>query len=208
MPFFNETFNGYPKGSVPKYFSDMEGAFEVAPCTRAPQPNAATNKAGQGKCLRQVITQQPITWAKVPSPITLVGDASWRDYQVSADVLVEKTGTASLAGRIENELDQRNKPHLNLWTGYYLRLADDGNWRIEAVAPTGTVTVLASGSLPGVRAGDWHKLALRFTGDHITGSVDGQVVAEVVDTTHAAGQVGFMMDSYVNAQVDNFAVTK
>lgn len=71
------------------------------------------------------------------------------------------------------------------------------------IAPNGTTTLPASGSLPGVRAGDRRRPALRFTSDHITGSVGGQVVAEVVPTIHAACPAGSMIDSFVKARVGN-----
>ena len=199
---YHESFEGYKPGATPRYFSDMEGAFQVAHCAQAP-----------GKCLRQEITQQPITWNRVPSPVTLVGDARWTDYEVSTKALLEQPGTVSLVGRIQGELDSRYKPHLNLWTGYHLNASDTGDWSLQVVQTdstgrNGLTRTLAEGTVAPLGINHWHRLALRFQGDQIDALIDGVHVSDVTDTTFGAGQIGLTLSSYSNAQFDDVQVAQ
>jgi O-glycosyl hydrolase len=194
---YTETFDGYRVGSTPRYFSDMEGAFQVEPCVARP-----------GTCLEQVITTEPIKWARVPSPVTLVGDTGWTNYTVSTKTLLEQPGTVSLLGRVVNELSSTKAPHLNIWMGYYLNVTDTGDWSVTVVNADGTTTTLANGSVPALGTGTWHTLALRFHGDQITPLIDGTPVGSVTDSTYGSGQAGLMLGSYSNAQFDDFSITR
>lgn len=182
----------------------MEGAFQVAPCSAAPQ--AAPGSGGTGGCLQQAITTQPIRWSKVPSPLTLVGDSQWTDYTVSAKVMIHQSGTASLLGRVVNQLNSVGPDHSNVWEGYHLKLSDTGSWALEAVMPDKTKRTLDQGDLPTAGADTWHRLALDFSGERITATVDGTPVAEVTDTTYDHGQAGLGLDSYQSSQFDDVAV--
>ncbi|MGH3167176.1 MAG: hypothetical protein ACRDN0_14965 [Trebonia sp.] len=194
---YTENFNGYPVGSTPRYFSDMEGAFQVEPC------------AGRGgKCLEQVITTEPIKWARVPSPVTLVGDTGWTDYTVATRALLQQPGTVSLLGRVVNELSSTKAPHLNIWMGYYLNVTDTGDWSVTVVNADGTTTTLGQGTVAALGTGKWHTLALRFQGDQITPVIDGTSVGAVTDSTYGNGQAGLMLGAYSNAQFDDFSVTR
>ncbi|WP_328541913.1 galactosylceramidase [Streptomyces sp. NBC_00371] len=201
---YHDTFDGYRDGATPRYLSDMEGAFQVAPCSAAPQ--AAPGSAGTGGCLQQAITTQPIRWSKVPSPLTLVGDSQWTDYTVSAKVMIHQSGTASLLGRVVNQLNSVGPDHSNVWEGYHLKLSDTGSWALEAVMPDKTKRTLDQGDLPTAGADTWHRLALDFSGERITATVDGTPVAEVTDTTYDHGQAGLGLDSYQSSQFDDVAV--
>lgn len=204
---FTDSFNGYPDGSTPRYFSDMEGAFQVAPCARA----ADGTGLHAGKCLEQVITQEPIKWARVPSPLTLVGDAAWTDYQVSTKVLLQQPGTVSLLGRVTGETSATEKPHVNIWMAYYLNVSDAGAWSLQVVqddAATRSIVTrnIAQGTVAALGTNEWHRLGLRFNGDTITAVIDGASVATVTDSTYDHGQVGLMVGSYTKAQFDDFTV--
>jgi hypothetical protein len=194
---YAENFNGYRPGRTPRYFSDMEGAFQVEPCV-----------ARGGKCLEQVITTEPIKWARVPSPVTLTGDTGWTDYTVTTKALLTQPGTVSLLGRVVNELSSTKAPHLNIWMGYYLNVTDTGNWTVTVVKADGTTTTLAQGSVAALGTVTWHTLALRFSGDQITPVIDGTPVASVTDSTYGNGQTGLMLGSYRRAQFDDFSVTR
>ena len=78
---FKDDFESYTPGSTPKYFSDQAGTFEVFRRTD-----------GNGQDLRQVSPQIGIRWTSEWQPYTLIGDAAWSDYDVSADVLIETNG--------------------------------------------------------------------------------------------------------------------
>src|SRR6185312_2651952 len=87
---FKDGFENYNPGSTPRYFSDQAGTFEVV-----------TRADGKGQCLRQVSPQTGLRWASEWQPYTLIGDASWANYDVSADVLIETNGgLAFVQGRV------------------------------------------------------------------------------------------------------------
>ncbi|MGH9059388.1 MAG: galactosylceramidase, partial [Acidimicrobiales bacterium] len=48
---YSDSFNAYPKGKEAKYFADMQGSYEVQPCT-----------GRAGSCLRQMAPIRPIIW--------------------------------------------------------------------------------------------------------------------------------------------------
>ena len=204
MGYGSDSFDGHPLGVSPTYQSDMEGAFETARC-----------EGRGGKCLRQVITQTPLTWMRTPYPITLYGDITWRDYTFSTDVLLEDKASVAVAARITNEYNSTWKPSLNIWNGYWFWIDDAGNWKLE-LRPTqlrppaqNPTVVLASGTLPaGFGTDRWHKVDLDVDGAVITAKVDGRTVTSVTDASIPNGQVGMAVDSYTNVQFDNFKVKR
>ncbi|GHE68462.1 galactosylceramidase [Streptomyces spiralis] len=201
---YRDGFDSYPTAATPRYVSDMEGAFQVAPCSTAPQ--AASGSGGTGGCLRQAITTQPTKWSRVASPLTLSGDSQWTDYTVSAKVMIDHSGTGSLLGRVVNQLNNAGPARVNVWEGYYLKLSDSGTWALEVIAPDKTTRVLANGTLPSAAADTWHRLTLGFSGDTITARVDGTEVAHVTDSTYGHGQVGLGLDSYTTSRFDDLEV--
>src|SRR5207302_2503370 len=95
---YTDGFDAAATGTLPRYFTDMNGAFEAAPC--------GAGRAGQ--CVRQMSANTPIRWTNEAyfAPYSLIGDTSWVNYTVSSDVLLEQTGTAEIIGRAR--LQNRN----------------------------------------------------------------------------------------------------
>ncbi|HEY1788953.1 MAG TPA: hypothetical protein VGJ73_12390, partial [Verrucomicrobiae bacterium] len=124
---FKDNFETYAPGATPKYFSDQAGTFEVA-----------TRADGQGQSLRQVSSQAGLRWTSEWQPYSLIGDASWADYDVSADVLVEaNSGQAFIMGRVGNVPGFSNP----LPSGYWLALNNaTSQWQLYA-----STNLLASG---------------------------------------------------------------
>ncbi|WP_305783245.1 galactosylceramidase [Symbioplanes lichenis] len=169
-----------------RYLSDMEGAFE----------------ADRGcRCLRQVITTEPIKWSRVAAPLTLLGDHRWTDYTVS--VRSRTTGTATLLGRVVNQLNNVGPGKVNTWQGYHLSLSAAGEWSLTVLDPDKSTRVLATGSVP-ARAD--HRLQLGFAGSTITARIDGARVARVTDATYGRGQVGLGLGSYAPARFDDLTI--
>jgi len=182
---YNEDFESYPVNETPKYFSDQSGGFEIAERT-----------VGEGKCLRQVITQKGIEWTTNPYPETFIGSNNWTDYEVCSDAYVENSGFVTIFGRLGNKRSWvAAQPN-----GYWLKLDDKGNWQLNADSET-----LACGSVP-FSAETWHNLKLRFSGTHIMALIDGLLVANARDITYSCGMAG-VGAGWNNAQFDNFIVT-
>lgn len=179
---------------APKFLADQDGAFEIRPCQEK-----------SGKCLEQVITEKPIPWGPLPNPWTLAGNANWSDYQVSVNVLLESSEEANVMGRIDSaDVFADSKM---LWpSGYVLHLKRDGEWQILSAAYKKPVSVVASGTVPGLKSG-WHTMQLGFRGKEVTAHLDGHLLAAKQDPSHAHGMMG-IGTGWGAAQFDNLSIAK
>ena len=185
FPFpYADDFAG-PAGRPGRYFSDMVGTFETAPCYGG----------RTGSCLRQTTPQQPIAW-KVTArrTLTILGDLKWTDYRFSSDVLLEKPGAVDILARL-NGMSGRDVPN-----AYVLRLSDTGAWSLLRSATNNKETVLASGTVTAPGVGKWIPVALVCHGDSITAEIDGKAVATATDATCKAGMIGLGTVDYLTAQ--------
>jgi O-glycosyl hydrolase len=211
---YRDSFDSYATGSTPRYISDLDGAFEVAPCA-----------GRRGRCLRQVISEQPVWWnGWLKRPVTVVGDLkSWRDYNARVDVRLEQDGWSELMGRVDGQWG-------DAVSGIHLRVSSTGEWRLydenlrgqdsDLCVPSnpscaGIASLrqhpvqrqtLASGRAP-VTARTWHRLGLGFSGSRVTASLDGRRIAQVDTPVHASGQVGLGVSPWQQAQFDDLSVT-
>jgi O-glycosyl hydrolase len=211
---YRDGFDSYATGSVPRYVSDLDGAFEVAPCSGRP-----------GRCLRQAIGEQPVWWnGWLKRPVTVVGDLkSWRDYDASVAVRLDGDGWAELLGRVDGQFG-------DAVSGIHLRVSSTGDWRLydenlrgqdsDLCVPSDpacagvTATrarpvqrrTLASGRAA-VGARTWHRIGLGFSGDRVTASLDGRTIARVAGSVHASGQVGLGVSPWRHTEFDDLSVT-
>ncbi len=193
FPFpYTETFETTPLGGSPRYFADQDGAFEGHPCSGRP-----------GRCLRQVITRKLIPWGPLPDPYTYLGSEHWRDYRVSADVLLQGAGDVTLLGRID-DADVFKDPKARFPSCYVLILNSDGQWELDSTKYKSPTAQLVSGKIASAR-GKWHHLELNFHGSQITASMDGHVVARLTDSSHRHGMAG-VGSGWNVAEFDKFAV--
>ena len=208
FPFpYYETFDEYtvPKqtGYLPRYLADIGGVFEIVE-----RPDKT------GRCLRQVTAQRPQCWAPEWIPYTVLGDANWTDYEVSADVLLADGGWAGVMGHlVEVGNGYGTEPR-----GYYLKLSADGRCalvaingkdgaeelgdkehqeRLRAEAAAGKTTdrgekQMGGGALAHFSPQQWHNVKLRFAGHTITGFVDGVQVVATTNTLFGHGMAGLV----------------
>jgi galactosylceramidase len=206
FPFpYYETFESYASpekyGFLPRYTADIAGAFELA---RRPD--------GKGQCLRQVVPVPTISWAPDWQPYTILGDASWADYEVSAHVWLNPGDTAGVMGRINHV----GTGYGFIPKGYYFELNDQGQCRLVAIRgkknpkamvgdaeqqrliaagkfdAEGGELVLGTITVPKVASKQWQKLTLRFEGAAITGLVDGKVVLTANNWLYDKGMAGLL----------------
>lgn len=190
---YTENFEHTALRHSPKYLSDQNGAFEVMACAGRP-----------GRCLEQVITARPILWSGNWDPHSVLGDADWTDYQVSADVRLDGPGKVALLGRIDKTSYSWKGAE---WPGAYTFVVDqDGRWLIENSGGEGAGTRLASGSAA-FPAGRWHRLALRFKGANIDAYIDGAVVGRAKDGKRRAGLAAIGC-GWHQAQFDNLRIER
>ncbi|MHA6761430.1 ricin-type beta-trefoil lectin domain protein [Streptacidiphilus sp. PAMC 29251] len=188
---YSDTFENTASGAEAAYFSDMQGAFEAQPCS-----------GRSGQCLQQMAPVKPIEWQDDSDAFSLMGDTTWSDYTVQSDVNLRQAGTVELLGRA----GPQNRPQSHQ-AAYELRVSDTGAWSIVRSSTAGTLTTLASGTRTALGTNAWHTLALGFSGDRITATVDGSALGAVNDSTYPAGQVGVGVVGYQTDQFDNLSVT-
>jgi galactosylceramidase len=185
FPFpYYETFDEYasPKqyGYLPHYTADISSIFEIA--------DRPDNK---GKCLRQVVASLPQSWAPEWMPYTILGDDSWQDYEVSADIYLDNGGAAGVMGRITNV----GTGYGCVPKGYYFNVGADGTCSLFISTQKKNEDAgdkLAAGTIPDFSAEKWHHLKLQFSGDTITGFVDGIKVLSAKDSVYTKGMAGLM----------------
>lgn len=189
---YADGFDGVKTDGEARYLSDMQGSFEARPC--------ADGRTGQ--CVQQVAPVKPIEWQDDSDAFSLIGDPTWSNYTVTADVDLRQAGTAELIGRANTQA--RPQSHQNL---YEFRVADTGAWSIVKSYSSGTTTTLAGGTTTALGTGTWHKLGLTFQDAQITATVDGHAAGSVTDGSFPAGQVGIGVAGYQTDQFDNLSVT-
>ncbi|MGW2255613.1 ricin-type beta-trefoil lectin domain protein [Kitasatospora sp. NPDC001660] len=178
----------------PKYFTDMNGAFQTVPC----------GGGRTGTCLRQMAPASPIRWTdeRYNAPYTMMGDGSWSNYTVTADTLFEQSGTVEILGRINQQ--GRNNNGLN---AYHLRVSDSGAWSIDKSDTSWNFTTLASGTTTAPGTGSWHTVALSMQNTTLTASIDGVAVGSATDGSFTNGQAGLGVTGYQTDQFDDFSLT-
>ncbi len=196
---YQENFDSYATGTLARYFSDINGAFETA----------AAGGGRTGNAYRQVITTAPIAWVKSFSPTTIVGDPNWAHYEVSVDILLEQAGWVELLGCANSSSIFTSSPSM---AAYHFQISDTGAWTLYRVDAYSNQTQLASGQ--NLQAGVptplgfniWHTLTLSFAYGVVQASLDSDVVATVYDAVYPGGQAGLSVSEWINAQFDNFVV--
>ncbi|MGW7449758.1 ricin-type beta-trefoil lectin domain protein [Kitasatospora sp. NPDC054795] len=178
----------------PKYFTDMNGAFQTVAC----------GGGRTGTCLRQMAPTSPIRWTdeRHNAPYTIMGDGSWSNYTVTADTMFEQSGTVELLGRANQQ--GRNNNGLN---AYHLRVSDTGAWSIDKSDTSWNFTTLASGTTAALGTGRWHTVALTLDNETLTASIDGAAVGSATDASFTNGRAGLGVTGYQTDQFDNFALT-
>ncbi len=190
---YSDTFASDTVGQQPRYLSQMQGAFEVEPCTGG----------RSGNCLQQQSATTPIEWDNGANPYTIGGNLSWADYTVSADALMEQAGAVQLLGRV-GTMEAFSPADIN---DYYLQLSNTGAWSIVRNSTSGTLTTLASGTVSAPGLNTWQQLSMTFNGNSISAAINGTTVAAVTNSSYASGMIGLGTDGYQTDQFSDLSVT-
>jgi hypothetical protein len=190
---YSDTFASDTAGQQPPYLSQMQGAFEVEPCTGG----------RSGNCLQQQAATTPIEWDDGANPYTIGGNLSWADYTVSADALMEQAGAVQLLGRV-GTMEAFDPAAIN---DYYLQLSNTGAWSVIRNSTSGTLTTLASGTVSAPGLDTWQQLSMTVDGDSISAAINGTTVATVTDSSYASGMIGLGTDGYQTDQFSDLSVS-
>lgn len=207
FPFpYREDFESYAEparhGHLPRYTADIAGAFELV---------ASPDR--KGRCIRQVVPKPTISWAPDWQPYTILGDAAWTDYEVSADLWLNPGDSAAVMGRVNHvgtgygfipkgysvQLDADGRCSLVVIRGKPNKKTPVGDAEQQALIATskddgeGGEKELGQTHLAEVGPGRWHNLKLRFEGTTITALVDGKPVLTGTDELYAHGMAGLLV---------------
>jgi galactosylceramidase len=189
FPFpYSDGFDSSPAGSLPRYFSDQKGTFEIAAVP------------GRGNAIKQIVTKPGYVWVymkNAPKPYSVIGDPDWTDYAVTADVFIE-AGDVEIGGRYDAAKPDETVDKNML--SYRLILDKAGAWKLMH-----RNAVLASGSLASFDSARWHNLKLAFSGDRISATIDGKSLASVSDATARRG-LAFIASTYNQNLFDNLKI--
>ena len=177
---FDHYGDGRAFGYLPAYTADICGVFEIAD---RPDHN--------GHCLKQVVSQKAQSWAPEWMPYTIIGDANWKDYDVTASIYLDNGGWAGVMGRVNNTG--------NGWdgnpNGYYARLYPDGGCALYVAGSQfkgSRDKQLAIGEVKPWKWNRWNTMTLRFEGSKITLLVNGQTILSADDHTYDHGLAGLI----------------
>jgi len=200
---YADNFDDSRIGSMPKYFSDQNGAFEIAE-----RPD------GKGKCVKQVVTREGIYWDKITWPLTYIGSKKMdAAYKASFDALVPEKGFIYVVGGVQTFFH----PFHNC--GPAFKLAADGSWEFtESVRDTTPskgkkkkkkkksykINVLKTGKTTIPVAGKWINVALEIKDGAATAYVNGTKI-DSVPTDAKNGAVGIAC-GYSETYFDNFKI--
>lgn len=215
---YKDDFESYQPGTLPRYFVDASGGFEVASGSRQQRKNV----------LRQVVADAPKLWhfrsRPIAQPLTETGDIHWKDYKVSVDVLLEQPGGFWLGGRFDGKEESNGE---YLLEGYWVSVDDLGRWKLFRKDPQtrpgdslykGPLVLLASGKEPAIGTNRWFSVGLEFRSSKIFVYINSKRVAQQSDSIYKNGNIalGGMRDptlfffepsqKYLNFQIDNFLV--
>lgn len=179
------------RGKTPRYTSDVNGAFEVV-----------TQKNGN-HVLRQKINKDHLVsmgWAGSPvNPVTSLGDDTWKDYIVSADVILDANENAKNYAGI---CARYNVVQSIAENGYQLRIYRKGTWKLYS-----NQGELAKGKIGGMREGRVVNLKLKVLGNTVTAYINNEQIAEktVKRSMANSGRIALTSAFYKNS-FDNVRV--
>ena len=187
MP-YSEDFSGVREGKNPRFFADIEGAFEVD-----------ADPGTKNKYLQQQIIDPPIDWTysggfKPLGPLTELGDISWKNYSLSVDIQIPGKGSAQIIARMGGLRENTE--------GYVLKLHHNGYWELFL----NSHLILASGQIK-IKPGEWHKLKLNCVDDRIEAMIDGHSLAIVRNSEVKSGMAG-LGSSWDHIKFDNLLIQK
>lgn len=177
------------RGKTPRYTCDIDGAFEVI------------EQADGNHVLRQQINKDHLGsgWGYQMNPVTSFGDDTWKDYVVSADVMLDADENAKNYAGICARYNVSQSIANN---GYQLRIYRKGAWKL--ISNKGEI---ASGKISGMREGRVVNLKLKVLGNTVTAYINHKQAAEVTVEKSVAnsGRIALTSAFYKNC-FDNVKV--
>jgi hypothetical protein len=154
--------------------------------------------------LTQTAAGEPVEWqypGRSPAPYAIIGENGWRDYTVSARVILPASGTGSQGAALIARFEGFRGSAVSQFRGYELRVRGNGAWQIVANGPA--AVLLASGSVAAARA---YALSLTIRGTTITAQINGVVMATVTNRMYRYGPAGLGSLGYYPVRYLSFTI--
>jgi Glycosyl hydrolase family 59 len=160
--------------------------------------------------VRGVLTQtaagEPVEWqypGRSPAPYAIVGQNTWRDYTVSARVILPTHGTAfpGPGATLIARFGGFGGTTFSQFRGYALMIRSSGAWQIVASGPA--AVTLASGWVAAARV---YTLNLTTRGTSISARINGVLVAAVTNGRYRYGPAGLGSLGYYPVRYASFTV--
>jgi hypothetical protein len=154
--------------------------------------------------LTQTAAGEPVEWqypGQSPAPYAIIGENTWRDYTVSARVILPARGTGSPGAVLIARFEGFRGSAVSQFRGYELRVRGDGAWQI--VANGRAAVMLASGSVAAARA---YALSLTIRGITISAQINGASVATVTNRMYRYGPAGLGSLGYYPVRYPSFTI--
>ena len=156
--------------------------------------------------LTQTVAGEPVEWQNLgrsPAPYAIVGQNTWRDYTVSARVILPASGTAFSApgATLIARFQGFHRTTVSQFRGYELTIRSNGAWQI--VASGRAAVTLASGTVTAARA---YTLSLTTRGATISAQINGARVAAVTNRMYRYGPAGLGSLGYYPVLYPSFTV--
>jgi Glycosyl hydrolase family 59 len=156
--------------------------------------------------LTQTAAGEPVEWkypGRSPAPCVIIGENTWRDYTVSARVILPASarGSPPPGAMLIARFQGFRKSAIDHFRGYELRVRGNGSWQVAANGPA-TVT-LASGRVTAARS---YTLSLTTRGSVISARINGVLVATVTNRMYRYGPAGLGSLGYYPVRYPSFTV--
>jgi hypothetical protein len=156
--------------------------------------------------LTQTTAGEPVEWqypGPSPAPYAIVGENTWRDYTVSARVVLPASGTASASpgAALIARFQGFRRAAASQFRGYELEVRGNGAWQIVANGPA--AVTLASGSVAAARS---YTLSLTTRGTTVSAQIDGVRVGTVSSRAYRYGPAGLGSLGYYPVRYLSFTV--
>ena len=156
--------------------------------------------------LTQTAAGEPVEWqypGPSPAPYAIVGRNTWRDYTVSARVILPASGPASAppGAALIACFQGFRRAAVSQFRGYELKVRSNGAWQIVANGPA--AVTLASGSVAPART---YTLSLTTRGPTISAQINGVRVATVSSRAYRYGPAGLGSLGYYPVRYLSFTV--
>lgn len=181
-------------GGSPRYFDDIGGAFSVVKST----------DPGHGNVMQGMINNSNHAageWNSKPGNDSVMGDARWANYKVSADFKLDTTSEGSTpnyaALLTRNQITKGGDD-----TGYQFKIYRDGTAKL-----TKDGTELKSATIKGFNDSKWHTFVTEVNGNAVTDYLDGKQIFQYTDdnSPYTTGRIG-LNSGYYLTQFDNLKV--